>query len=461
MSGEVERIVPDTTIEMVRAREVLDSRGDPTVAVDVLLADGGRGTAMVPSGASTGAHEAVELRDGDTGRYRGKGVTKAIANVDDVIAPELIGEDASDQSAIDAMLRELDGTANKSKLGANALLGVSLACARASASAAGLPLYRYLGGPLAHTLPVPMMNVLNGGKHATDSADMQEYMIVPLGLPTFAEAMRAGSEIFHTLKGILHDRHMGTGVGDEGGFAPSGLENNEQPIELILRAIEKAGYHAGDDVAIALDPAATELYRDVTDRKEKDAGGGWKIVTGRAKPGYELARERRTLNADEMVELYAAWHLKYPLVSVEDGLAEDDWQGWKTLTKKLGDRLQLVGDDLFVTSVERIRKGVSEGCANAVLIKPNQIGTLTETIEAVELAHRSGYAAVISHRSGETEDTTIADLAVALNTGQIKTGSLSRSERIAKYNRLMEIELELGDAARYPGRDAFPRFRTS
>jgi enolase len=458
VSGEVEGVVPDTTIEMVRAREILDSRGEPTVAVDVLLADGGRGTAMVPSGASTGAHEAVELRDGDKGRYRGKGVTRAVANIDDVIAPELVGEDASDQSAIDAMLRELDGTPNKSKLGANALLGVSLGCARASASAAGLPLYRYLGGPLAHTLPVPMMNVLNGGKHATDSADMQEYMIVPLGLPTFSEAIRAGSEIFHALRGILHDRNMGTGVGDEGGFAPSGLENNEQPIELILRAIEKAGYRAGDHVAIALDPAATELYRPAGGPFKSDGAGGWMSVGSDG--AYELAREKLQLDADGMIARYAEWHLKYPLVSVEDGLAEDDWQGWKTLTKKLGDRLQLVGDDLFVTNVERIRRGVSEGCANAVLIKLNQIGTLTETIEAVELAHRSGYAAVISHRSGETEDTTIADLAVALNTGQIKTGSLSRGERTAKYNRLMEIELELGDAARYPGRDAFPRFRS-
>ncbi len=450
----------DTTIEIVRAREILDSRGEPTVAVDVLLAGGGRGTAMVPSGASTGAHEAVELRDDAVkGRYRGKGVTRAVAGVDDVIAPELIGEDASDQSAIDVLLRELDGTPNKSTLGANAILGVSLACARAAASGAGLPLYRYLGGPLAHTLPVPMMNVLNGGKHATDSADMQEYMIVPLGLPTFAEAIRAGSEIFHTLKGILHDRHMSTGVGDEGGFAPTGLETNEQPIELVLRAIEKAGYRAGADVAIALDPAATELYRPAGGPFKSDVAGGWKGVGSDG--AYELARERRTLSADEMVELYAAWHLKYPLVSVEDGLAEDDWDGWKALTNKLGDRLQLVGDDLFVTNVERIRKGVAEGCANAVLIKPNQIGTLTETIEAVELAHRSGYATVISHRSGETEDTTIADLAVALNTGQIKTGSLSRSERTAKYNRLMEIELELGDSARYPGRDAFPRFRTA
>jgi enolase len=423
---------------MVRAREALDSRGDPTVAVDVFLSGGAIGTALVPSGASTGTHEAVELRDKDPKRYKGKGVRTAVGNVDDTMAPELIGEDASDQSTIDTLLRELDGTPNKEKLGANAILGVSLACARAAANAVGLPLYRYLGGPLARTLPVPMMNVLNGGKHATDSADMQEYMIVPLGLPSFSEAVRAGSEVFHELKDELHERGMGTGVGDEGGFAPSGLKSNVQPIELIVRAIERAGYRAGDDIAIALDPAASEFQSDGT---------------------YRLAREDRDLSADEMVGLYAEWHLKFPIVSVEDGLGEDDWSGWKSLTQKLGDRLQLVGDDLFVTSVERIRRGVAEGVANAVLIKPNQIGTLSETIEAVDLAHRSGYAAIISHRSGETEDTTIADLCVALNTGQIKTGSLSRSERVAKYNRLMEIELELGDAARYPGRDAFPRSR--
>jgi enolase len=427
----------DTTIEMVRAREVLDSRGDPTVAVDVFLSGGAIGTAMVPSGASTGKYEAVELRDGGK-RYNGKGVRNAVGNVDDVMAPELIGEDASDQSAIDSLLREVDGTPDKSKLGANAILGVSLACARAAANAVGLPLYRYLGGPLARTLPVPLMNILNGGRHATDSADMQEYMIVPLGVPSFSEAVRAGSEVFHELKAELHERGMGTGVGDEGGFAPSGLKSNAQPIELIIRAIERAGYRAGDDIAIALDPASSEFYEN-----------------GR----YKLARDGRELSTDDLAALYAEWHLKFPLVSVEDGLAEDDWAGWRSLTQRLGDRLQLVGDDLFVTNVDRIRRGVSEGVANAVLIKLNQIGTLSETIEAVELAHRSGYAAVISHRSGETEDTTIADLCVALNTGQIKTGSLSRSERVAKYNRLMEIELELGEAARYPGRDAFPRSR--
>jgi enolase len=429
--------MPDTTIELIRAREILDSRGDPTVAVDVLVADGSRGTAMVPSGASTGAHEAVELRDGDKRRYRGKGVLRAVDNIDDVIAPELVGEDAADQTAIDRILRELDGTENKSKLGANAMLGVSLACARAAASSVGLPLYRYLGGPLARTLPVPMMNVLNGGKHATDSADMQEYMIVPLGRASFREAVRAGSEVFHALKDILHDKGMGTGVGDEGGFAPAGLKDNEEPIRLIMQAIEKAGYTPGEDVAIALDPASTELFE---------------------KGSYTLARENRKLRASDMVALYADWCARYPIVSIEDGLAEDDWDGWAELTKKLGDKVQLVGDDLFVTNVERIRRGVSQSIANAVLIKLNQIGTLSETIEAIELAHRSGYASVISHRSGETEDTTIADLVVALNTGQIKTGSLSRSERVAKYNRLMEIEIELQDAARYPGGDAFSRF---
>ena len=429
--------MPDTTIELLRAREILDSRGDPTVAVDVLLADGSRGTAMVPSGASTGAHEAVELRDGDKGRYRGMGVRRAVGNVDDIIAPELIGEDAADQSAIDRILLELDGTENKSKLGANALLGVSLACARAAANAVGLPLYRYLGGPLARTLPVPMMNVLNGGKHATDSADMQEYMIVPIGPDSFREAVRAGSEVFHAMRDILYDRGMGTGVGDEGGFAPSGLKDNEEPIRLIIQAIERAGYKPGDDVAIALDPASTEFYDKGT---------------------YTLSCENRKLRADELTARYADWCKRYPLVSIEDGLAEDDWDGWAQLTAKLGDKLQLVGDDLFVTDVARIRKGVAQNVANAVLIKLNQIGTLSETIEAVEFAHRSGYAAVISHRSGETEDTTIADVVVALNTGQIKTGSLSRSERVAKYNRLMEIEIELQDAARYPGRDAYPHF---
>src|SRR3990172_979355 len=428
----------DTTIEMVRAREVLDSRGEPTVAVDVFLAAGAIGTALVPSGASTGTHEAVELRDGDSKRYRGRGVRKAVSSVDDTGAPELIGEDASDQSEIDSLLRELDGTENKSKLGANAILGVSLACAGAAANAVGLPLYRYLGGPLARTLPVPHMNILNGGKHATDSADMQEYMIVPLGLPSFAEAVRAGSEVFHALRAELHERGMGTGVGNEGGFAPSGLKSNVQPIELIVRAIERAGERAGEDIALALDPASTEFQKD-----------------GK----YRLAREGRQCSAEDMIGLYAEWQLKYPLASGGDGVGGGDRGGWRKLTQQLGDRLQLVGDDLFVTSVDRIRKGVSEGVANAVLIKPNQIGTLSETIEAVDFAHRSGYAAVVSHRSGETEDTTIAYLSVPLNTPHIKTGSLSRSERVAKYNRLMEIELELGEAARYPGRDAFPRSR--
>jgi len=447
--------VTDTTIERIRAREILDSRGDPTVAVDVFLEGGARGTAMVPSGASTGAHEAVEIRDGDAKRYRGRGVQIAVGNVDDIIAPELIGEDVSDQSGIDRMLRELDGTPDKSKLGANALLGVSLGCARAASAAVGLPLYRYLGGPLARTLPVPQMNVLNGGKHALDSADMQEYMLVPVGMRSFREALRAGAEVFHALGALLHDRGMSTGVGDEGGYAPSGLHDNEEPIRLMIEAIERAGYRPGEDLAIALDPAATELYRPAGGPFKSDGSGGWKSVGSDG--AYELARETRTLTADEMIDLYAGWRDRYPLVSIEDGLAEDDWAGWTRLTERLGDRLQLVGDDLFVTNVERIRTGVAAGCANAVLIKLNQIGTLSETIEAVEYAHRSGYAAVISHRSGETEDTTIADLCVALNTGQIKTGSLSRSERVAKYNRLMEIEIELGDAARFPGRDAFPR----
>jgi enolase len=428
--------VSDTAVSSVRAREILDSRGDPTVSVDVELRGGARATAMVPSGASTGAHEAAELRDGDKRRYRGKGVLKAVANVNEVIARELSGRDASDQAAIDDHLLALDGTPNKSKLGANAILGVSLAIARAAAAAKGVPLYRYLGGADAHVLPVPLMNVLNGGKHATDSADMQEYMLVPVGASSFREALRMGAEVFHALKAVLHDLGLGTGVGDEGGFAPSGLATNEQPIELILTAIDRAGYHAGRDVALALDPASTELFSN-----EK----------------YALAREERSLDAAGMVALYRTWADRYPLVSIEDGLAEDDWSGWKTLTTELGDRMQLVGDDLFVTNVERIERGVREKIANAVLIKVNQIGTLSETIAAIELARRSGYASVISHRSGETEDTTIADLAVALGTGQIKTGSLSRSERTAKYNRLLEIELELGAMAHYPGREAFPR----
>ena len=423
-------------IASVRAREVLDSRGDPTVAVDIELEGGVRATAMVPSGASTGAHEAVELRDGDKKRYRGKGVLKAVANVNETIARAVKGRDASDQRALDTLLIELDGTPNKAKLGANAILGVSLAAARATAVAAGMPLYRMLGK--GTTLPVPLMNVLNGGKHATDSADMQEYMLVPLGAPTFAEAIRYGSEIFHALKDILHDKGMGTGVGDEGGFAPSGLRTNEEPIELILAAIARAGYRAGEDVALALDPASTELYRD---------------------GDYALAREQRSLDSSGMVALYADWSRRYPIVSIEDGLAEDDWAGWRHLTATLGDRVQLVGDDLFVTNVTRIERGIREKVANSILIKVNQIGTVSESVDAVELGRRAGYTSVVSHRSGETEDTTIADLAVALDTGQIKTGSLSRTDRVAKYNRLMEIERELGARARYPGRAAFPRFR--
>jgi enolase len=363
-------------------------------------------------------------------------VLKAIANVNEVIAREVEGKDAANQTAIDDQLLALDGTPNKSKLGANAILGVSLACARAGASAKNVPLYRYLGGSEAHVLPVPHMNVLNGGKHAIDSADMQEYMLVPVGAPSFREAIRMGAEIFHALKAVLHDAGLGTGVGDEGGFAPAGLVSNEQPIELILAAIERAGYRPGQDVALALDPASTELFADGS---------------------YALSREGRRLSASELIALYVDWSNRYPLVSIEDGLAEDDWAGWTKLTAELGDRLQLVGDDLFVTNVERIARGVKERCANAVLIKVNQIGTLSEAIDAVELARRSRYATVISHRSGETEDTTIADLAVALGTGQIKTGSLSRTDRVAKYNRLMEIEIELGGHARYPGAEAFGR----
>jgi len=425
-----------TAIASVRAREVLDSRGDPTVAVDMQLEGGARATAMVPSGASTGAHEAVELRDGDKKRYRGKGVQRAVANVNDTIARAVKGRDATDQRALDTLLIELDSTPNKATLGANAILGVSLAAARASAAATGTPLYRRFGD--GTTLPVPLMNVLNGGKHATDSAEMQEYMLVPLGAPTFAEAIRYGSEVFHALKDILHDKGMGTGVGDEGGFAPSGLRTNEEPIELILAAIARAGYRAGEDIALALDPAATELYANGT---------------------YTLARERRSLDARGMTQLYADWAKRYPIVSIEDGLAEDDWEGWRHLTATLGDRVQLVGDDLFVTNVTRIERGIREKIANSILIKVNQIGTVSESVDAVELGRRAGYTSVVSHRSGETEDTTIADLVVGLNTGQIKTGSLSRSERIAKYNRLMEIERELGTAARYPGRAAFPRSR--
>jgi len=422
-----------TLIEDVIAREILDSRGNPTIEVELFLEGGAAGTAMVPSGASTGSHEAVELRDGDGSRYGGKGVLTAVKNVNEVMRPELMGTDALDQVSLDRLLIELDGTPNKSKLGANALLGVSLAAARASADEVGLPLYRYLGGAGARLLPVPLVNILNGGKHAIDSTDFQEFMIAPVGAPSFREGLRWASEIFHALGKILQDEGFATTVGDEGGYAPS-LGSNEDAIGAVLTAIERAGYSPGEQVAIALDPATTELYSD-----------------GR----YVLAREGRNLTGDELIEFWADWAERYPIISLEDGLSEDDWEGWTALTSRLGDRLQLVGDDLLVTNTQRLERAIRERCANSILVKLNQIGTLTETIEAVEMAQRAGWRAIISHRSGETEDTTIADLAVALNTGQIKAGSVSRSERIAKYNRLLRIEEELGDAAEYPGPSAF------
>ncbi|HET8786984.1 MAG TPA: phosphopyruvate hydratase [Candidatus Limnocylindrales bacterium] len=428
-----------TLIESVDAREILDSRGNPTVEVDVVLVDGSVGRAAVPSGASTGAHEAVELRDGDKDRYGGKGVLTAVRNVTDRIAPEIVGLDATDQVGIDGLLIELDGTPNKSELGANAILGVSLAVAHAAAAAYDLPLYRYLGGVNARVLPVPMFNILNGGKHAQDSTDFQEFMVMPIGVETYSDALRAGAEIFAALRTILHDEGHATGQGDEGGFAPS-LESNQAAVELILRAIERAGYRPGDEVAIALDPATTELV---------EGGGG---ESDRIR--YVLAKEGRTLGSDELIELWADWVSRYPIVSIEDGLAEDDWVGWGRLTERLGERVQLVGDDLLVTNTSRIARAIDAKAANAVLIKLNQIGTLTETIEAIDLARSEGWAAAVSHRSGETEDTTIADLVVAMGTGQIKTGAPSRSERVAKYNRLLRIEGELGDGARYLGRGA-------
>ncbi|HET6201799.1 MAG TPA: phosphopyruvate hydratase [Planctomycetota bacterium] len=413
-------------IERLHAREILDSRGNPTLEVEVLLAGGVRGRAAVPSGASTGAHEALELRDGGP-RYGGKGVRKAARNVEERIAPALQGLEPADQGALDRRLLALDGTANKSKLGANAILGVSLACARAAAEAEGLPLYRHLGGEEARTLPVPLMNVLNGGAHADNDLDVQEFMVVPFGLPTFAEALRAGAETYHALRSILREKGLSTGVGDEGGFAPK-LGGAPSAIECLLRAIEKAGYRPGRDLALALDVAATEL-----------------LEKGR----YGL--DGASLGSGEVVALYSRWAEAYPLRSIEDGLAEDDWEGWRALTAALGSTLQIVGDDLFVTNPERLRRGIAERAANAILVKVNQIGTLTETLEAVEVARRAGYASVISHRSGETEDTLIADLAVGTGAGQIKTGAPCRSERVAKYNRLLAIEEELGSAARYGG----------
>ncbi len=430
----------DTTIEFVDAREILDSRGNPTVEVDVALADGSVGRAAVPSGASTGVNEAVELRDGDVRRFGGKGVLTAVANVRDRIGPELVGLDAADQPGIDRLLIDLDGTPNKAALGANAILGASLACAHAAAAAHDLPLYRYLGGVGARILPVPQFNILNGGKHAQDSTDFQEFMVMPVGVDDFSAALRAGAEIFAALRAILHEGGHATGQGDEGGFAPS-LPSNEAAVEIILRAIERAGYRPGEDVAIALDPAASSIL---------EAGSGVEGAPFR----YRLSREGRTLDSAELIDLWVSWVDRYPIVSLEDGLAEDDWAGWAELSRRLGDRIQLVGDDIFVTNPRFIARGIAERSANSVLIKLNQIGTLTETIEAIELARRAGWSAVVSHRSGETEDTTIADFVVAMGTGQIKTGAPSRSERVAKYNRLLRIGGELGDGARYLGRSA-------
>ncbi len=427
----------DTTIELITGQEILDSRGNPTVEVEVVLADGSWGRAAVPSGASTGIHEALELRDGDKKRYNGKGVLKAVANVNEIIAEDLFDWDATDQKAIDAELLKLDGTPNKSKLGANAILGVSLAVAKAAANSLGLPLYRYIGGVYAHVLPVPMMNILNGGAHtAWQSTDAQEFMVMPFGAPSFAEGLRWGAEIYQALKAVLKEKGYITLVGDEGGYAPA-LKANNEAVEVILEAIEKAGFKAGrgKDVAIALDPAASELY-DVESKT------------------YNLRKEGKKLSGEQMVEFWAKWVKDYPIVSIEDGLAQDDWDSWKLLVKKLGDKLQIVGDDLLVTNPERVRKAIKENAANALLVKLNQIGSLTETIEAVETCHRAGWRAVTSHRSGETEDSTIADLAVALNMGQIKTGAPARSDRVAKYNQLLRIESELGDTAKYAGWDA-------
>ncbi len=422
----------DTRINKVIGRQILDSRGNPTIEVDVFLMDGSYGRAAVPSGASTGIHEAIELRDGDKAKYLGKGVTKAVANVNGIIAEKLNGRDGARQREIDQTLIDLDGTKNKSKLGANAILGTSLATAKAAAKSIGLPLYQYIGGVYAHILPVPMMNILNGGAHTGwQSTDVQEFMVMPLAAESFSEGLRWGVEIYHALKTVLKSRGYATLVGDEGGYAPS-LKANAEAVEVILEAIEKAGYKAGEQVSIALDPAASEFY-------EKDEGV------------YYLRKEGKKLSSEEMVEFWKSWVKQYPIVSVEDGLAEDDWEGWKLLTKEIGDEIQIVGDDLLVTNPERVRRGIDEKACNALLVKVNQIGSLTETIEAVEMCHRAGWRAVTSHRSGETEDNTIADLAVALNMGQIKTGAPARSDRVAKYNQLLRIEEELGSSAGYAG----------
>ena len=425
-----------TSISSLRAREVLDSRGNPTVEVECLLEGGATGRAIVPSGASTGEHEAVELRDGDAKRYKGKGVQNAVRNVHETIAPALLGWDALDQKGLDAQLIKLDGTPNKGRLGANAILGASMAVAHAAANFMSLPLYRYIGGVHAHRLPVPMMNVLNGGKHADNNVDLQEFMIVPLGAPTFREALRWGAEVFHTLAGVLKKQGLSTSVGDEGGFAPN-LKSNEDALKVLVEAIEKAGYKPGEQVALALDVASSEIF-------QKDGGT------------YTLAGEGgKKLTSAQVVDWYADLCGRYPIVSIEDGLAEDDWAGWALLTQKLGDRIQIVGDDLFVTNVERLARGIREHVANSILVKVNQIGTLTETLAAIDMAHRASYTSVISHRSGETEDVTIADLAVATNAGQIKTGSLCRTDRVAKYNQLLRIEEQLEGSAQYAGRSAF------
>jgi enolase len=422
-----------TRITGIQAREILDSRGNPTVEVDVYLASGVMGRAAVPSGASTGEREAVELRDGDKKRYLGKGVLTAVETVNGVIEEEVLGMDALEQREIDRLLIDLDGTKTKSKLGANAILGVSLAVAKAAAQALEMPLYRYIGGTNACTLPVPMMNILNGGSHADNNVDVQEFMVMPAGAPSFREALRMGTEIFHALKGVLKGKGLNTAVGDEGGFAPD-LKSNEEAIEVILKAISNAGYKAGKDVWLALDPAASEFYKNKK---------------------YVLASENKSLSTDQMVDYWADWVKRYPIISIEDGLSENDWDGFRSMTAKLGDHVQIMGDDLFVTNTEYLKKGIETGVGNSILVKVNQIGTLTETLEAVEMAQKAGYTAVISHRSGETEDSTIADIAVATNAGQIKTGSASRSDRIAKYNQLLRIEEDLGAQGVFPGLDAF------
>ena len=432
-------------IENIHAREILDSRGNPTLEVDVLLDDGTVGTAAVPSGASTGAHEAVELRDDDKARYLGKGVLKAVANVNDEITPELLGMNALDQVTIDRLLIELDGTHNKAKLGANATLGVSLAVAKAAADSVGLPLYRYLGGTNARYLPVPLMNVINGGKHADNTIDFQEFMIVPKGAETFREALRMGAEVFHHLKKVLHKRHLSTTVGDEGGFAPN-LASPHEALEVLASAIESAGYKLGEQIGFALDPATTELFEE---------------AKAKGQTGYCFFKSdpKRIASSDEMIDLWKKLCHDWPIWSIEDGLAEDDWDGWKKLTQTLGDKVQLVGDDLFVTNVKRLATGIEKGCGNSILVKVNQIGTLTETLEAIEMAKLAGFTSIISHRSGETEDVTIAEIAVAVNAGQIKTGSACRTDRIAKYNQLLRIEEDLGPAAVY-GAAIWPKTRT-